>query len=232
VSAAGTGNAAVREAWLEAKLRAIPPGSRILDAGAGEGQHRRFCAHLDYVAQDFARYDGQGDGRGLQTGSWDRSRLDIVSDITAIPLPDGSFDAVLCVEVFEHLPDPVGAIREFARLLRAGGDLLITAPFCSLTHFAPYHFTSGFSAYFYERHLPAHGFAVREIAPNGNFFEYVAQEVRRIPEVARRFAGGGPTLTGKLAARALLGMLGRLSRRDRGSSELLCFGHHVHAVRS
>jgi 2-polyprenyl-3-methyl-5-hydroxy-6-metoxy-1,4-benzoquinol methylase len=46
----------------------------------------------------------------------------------------------MCVEVFEHLPEPIKAVEEFARLFKPGGYLILTAPFCSLTHFAPLSF--------------------------------------------------------------------------------------------
>ncbi len=183
----GTKNLSTREAWLEKTLKNIPEGSRILDAGAGELKYRQFCLHLNYVSQDFAQYDGKGDKKGLQTSAWDQSKLDIVSDITSIPEPDESFDAVMCIEVFEHLPEPVKAIKEFARLLKPGGHLIITAPFCSLTHFAPYHFHTGFNRYFYEKHLPDNGFEIIELRENGNFFEYLAQEIRRVPSVAKTY---------------------------------------------
>ena len=121
-----------------------------------------------HVAQDFGRYNGKGDGKGLQAGHWNQEGLDIVADITSIPEPDGSFQAVMCVEVLEHIPEPIKALREFRRLLATGGYLIITAPFCSLTHFAPYHFYTGFNRYFYEKHLPEHGFEILELAPNDN----------------------------------------------------------------
>ena len=76
---------------------------------------------------------------GLQTGEWDTSRIDLVSDITEIPAPDASFDAILCSEVLEHIPEPTHALDEFMRLLRPGGTLILSAPFASLVHFAPYH---------------------------------------------------------------------------------------------
>jgi len=227
----GTTNESNRLKWLSQVLAEIPAGARLLDAGAGEQKFKPFCAHLDYVAQDFGEYDGKGDNIGLQTGTWDQSKLDIVSDITAIPRPDASFDAVLCVEVLEHLPDPLSALREFSRLLKAGGQLIVTAPFCSLTHFAPYHFCTGFSRYFYAVHLPALGFSIVDMQENGNFFEYLAQEIRRLPEIATRYASDSPSESELAAQQDLLGMLERLSAKDSKSSELLNFGYHVKATR-
>ena len=64
----GKNNLSTREAWLENTLKKIPPGKRILDAGAGELQYKKFCAHLDYVSQDFGQYDGGGDHSGFQMG--------------------------------------------------------------------------------------------------------------------------------------------------------------------
>ena len=224
----GTQNQSNREAWLERTLKQVPVGSRILDAGAGEQQYKRFCSHLEYVSQDFAQYDGMGDGAGLQTGNWDQSTLDIICDITAIPEPDESFDAIMCIEVFEHLPDPIKAIQEFARLLKPDGHLILTAPFCSLTHFAPYHFYTGFNRYFYETHLPAYGFEIVDLQANGNFFEYLAQEIRRIPRMAKRYVDGHASFLESLAMKMSLKMLARFSKKDTGSSELLHFGCHVH----
>lgn len=224
----GTNNEATRVAWIEKTLKKIPAGLTILDAGAGESQYKKFCSHLKYIAQDFGQYDGKGDA-GLQTGTWDNSKLDIVSDITEIPLPDASVDAIMCTEVLEHVPDPVSAVKEFTRLLKPGGFLLITTPFTSLTHFAPYHFASGLSPYFYEHHLKEQGFQIDDLQLNGNFFEFVAQENRRMKTVAKKYAGVKLTLFDRLIIHLNLSILERLTRRDKGSSELLCFGVHVFA---
>jgi SAM-dependent methyltransferase len=227
----GTKNATTRDTWVAEVLAALPPGARLLDAGAGECQYKKHCRHLKYVAQDVAVYDGKGEA-GLQTGSWDFSQIDIVSDILDIPEPDASFDAVLCTEVLEHLPDPVRALDEMARLLRPGGMFIITAPFWSLTHFAPYHYATGFNRYFYEFHLGRLGFDIVDMIPNGNFFECVGQELRRVTEMAQRFAGGDkPTRLELHAMQIVLGMIERMSVRDIGSSEMLHFDYQVRAVK-
>ena len=147
-------NEEFRNQWLARKLGEITSGLRLLDAGAGELRNKFLCAHLNYVSQDVCQYEGSGDGKGLHTGDWDTSNIDIVCDIVNIPEPDDSFDVILCSEVFEHLPDPLTALDEFSRLLKPGGKLIITAPFSSLVHFAPYHYATGFSRYWYEYHLP------------------------------------------------------------------------------
>src|SRR5674476_1266665 len=72
---------------------------------------------------------GGAPDEGLQTKGWDTTRIDLVSDITAIPAPDASFDAILCSEVLEHVPEPTHALDEFTRLLKPGGVLILTAPF-------------------------------------------------------------------------------------------------------
>lgn len=225
----GTQNKANRDAWLEHTLADIPPGQRILDAGAGELQYKRFCAHLDYVSQDFAQYDGRGDGSGLQKGAWDQSQLDIVCDITSIPEPDASFDAAMCIEVLEHLPDPIRALRELTRLLRPGGTLIITAPFCCLTHFAPHFYYTGYSPYFYEYWLGVLGFEIEDMQWNGSYFEYLAQELRRLPQIGKNHAGMTPTWLERNAINVVLGLLNRLSRHDKGSEELLAYGLQIRA---
>lgn len=224
----GTTNEAIREKWIEQTLKKIPEGLTILDAGAGECQFKKFCGHLKYISQDFAQYHGEGE-IGLQMGSWDNSKLDIISDILSIPLPDHSVDAVMCTEVLEHIPDPLRAIKEFNRLIKPGGYLLITAPFVSLTHFAPYHFATGLSRFFYEKHLPENNFEISDMDFNGNFFEFVAQETRRIKAVAARYSGKRLNIFQKIVIHLNLLLLQNLSKKDKGSSELLCYGIHVFA---
>lgn len=224
----GTTNGAVREEWIKNTLLKIPQGAKLLDAGAGECTYKPYCEHLTYISQDFGQYDGKGEV-GLQTGVWDNSKLDIVSDITEIPLPDHSVDAIMCTEVFEHIPDPIAAMKEFKRLVRPGGNLLITSPFCSLTHFAPYHFYTGFNRYFYEKHLADNDFEIIELQTNGNYFEYIGQEIHRIGHMAQRYAGSKVSILDRIFFQGTLWVLQRLSKRNNNSEELLNYGIHVFA---
>ncbi|HKA13789.1 MAG TPA: class I SAM-dependent methyltransferase [Myxococcota bacterium] len=232
VTGVGTTNERDRESWIRRQLEALPAGWRLLDAGAGEAPYRKYCGHLEYVSQDFARYVPSMDPTGLQMKEWSYPKHDIVSDIAAIPEPDASFDAVLCAEVLEHLPEPLSAVRELSRLLKPDGVLILTAPFASLTHFAPYHFASGFSRFWYEAHLPALGVRIEEIAPNGSYFDFLAQELRRLPEIAQRYASRAPGLRERIGMRLLLDALEGCAGSDAGSAELLCFGFHVRGRKS
>jgi SAM-dependent methyltransferase len=218
----------IRFNWVVSQLAMLRKGDRILDAGAGELKFKPYCEHLEYVSQDFGQYDGDGDGRGLQTEKWDNSEIDIVSDITKVPVQQEAFDAILRTEVFEHIPDAIAAVREFSRILKPGGTLLITAPFNSLSHFAPYHFC-GYNRYWYEYHLPANGLEIEVIDHNGSWFKFIAQELRRSRFVGRKYSSGLLGLVTRVASIPLLILLTLLAKRDSGSQELLCFGFMVRA---
>lgn len=220
----------VRVQWVKKNLLRISAGNKILDAGAGELRFKPDCEHLDYTSQDFGQYEGTGD-QGLQTGNWDNSRLDIISDITEIPVSDNFFDALLCTEVFEHIPDAVSALQEFKRILKPGGVLLITAPFASLTHFAPYHFC-GYNRYWYEYHLPKIGFDIEVIESNGSWFYFIAQELRRSRFIGAKYSSRLLGLLTRISVIPIIFLLSLLSRFDRGSQEALCFGYMVRAVKS
>lgn len=159
-----------RDRFVQEVAARLPAGSRVLDAGAGPCKYRPLFAHCQYESQDFGQYTGSE----LKYG-----QIDHVSDITAIPVADASFDCVICTEVIEHVPHPDRVIAELARVLKPGGILALTAPFTSGTHMAPYHFFAGFSPYWYRHFLEAAGMRVESCRPNGGFFKLYGQESGR-----------------------------------------------------
>ncbi|MBI2613574.1 MAG: class I SAM-dependent methyltransferase [Candidatus Levybacteria bacterium] len=175
-----------REKWVAKELTKLPKNSTILDAGAGECQYKKYCQHLKYTSQDFNQYDGKGDKKGIQTGKRDFSKIDIVSDIVNMPIESGKFDSSLCIEVFEHLPRPLDALKELSRVTKKGGSLILTAPFASLTHYSPYFFYSGFSSNFYKENLPKYGFQIEKTYTYGNYFDFITLEIIRTPLVLWR----------------------------------------------
>jgi SAM-dependent methyltransferase len=219
-----------RQAWLKVNLAALHQGARLLDAGAGELKNRKHCCHLDYVSQDSCQYQGAegAPNEGLQTQAWDTTRIDLVSDITAIPAPDASFDAILCSEVLEHVPEPSHALDEFTRLLKPGGVLILSAPFASNVHMAPYHYCSGFSKYWYEHHLAQRGFRIKSLIANGDWYALLLQEITRLGGLERQRGNWSWPVA---YAYALLGLIYFRLRGKVRAEDLACFGWQCVAVK-
>jgi uncharacterized protein YbaR (Trm112 family) len=65
---------------------------------------------------------------------------DIVGDAHRLPFADEVFEAVLCLNTFEHLHDPQVAAMELRRVLKPGGRILLQTAFLQPLHEEPYHF--------------------------------------------------------------------------------------------
>lgn len=107
------------DARLSALVRALGPleGLRVLDLGCGKG---RFASRL---ADAGARVIGLDISSAMLAEAVDLAR--VRASARRLPFADASFDAVVAVEVFEHLPDIAGTLDELARVLRPGGRLAI-----------------------------------------------------------------------------------------------------------
>jgi SAM-dependent methyltransferase len=220
-----------RKQWVAACASRLPAGTRVLDAGAGIGQYRPLFAHCDYKAHDFAK-------EPQTVGQY--TPLDYESDILDIPVPDHSFDVVLCTEVLEHVPEPIKAVRELARVLRPGGILMLTAPFGCVLHQEPYIFYSGYTEYWYRRFLGEAGCDVLSVAANQGFFSLFGDYAQWLSELIR------PRQTRKeplrirlvlavvwLCSRPAVRVLAPLGRwlDSRGFGAVGTVGYHVIAVR-
>ena len=62
------------------------------------------------------------------TGDLFQDDVDLKLDVTALDLPDGSFDAVICSHVLEHVEDDAAAMRELCRITAPGGWCLVMVP--------------------------------------------------------------------------------------------------------
>ena len=62
------------------------------------------------------------------TADLDPEGVDVQLDITAMPFEDGSFDAILCSHVLEHVADDRAAMSELHRVLMPGGWALVLVP--------------------------------------------------------------------------------------------------------
>jgi SAM-dependent methyltransferase len=116
-------------AFLQRTLREwVKPGMRLADVGCGEQPLRTLITSLG------AHYTGIDVHQNL------KGVVDVVADITDMPLPDRSFDLVLCTEVLEHVSNTYAAFAELTRLCKPGGTVILTTPFCYPLHEEPYDF--------------------------------------------------------------------------------------------
>ncbi|MBV8210701.1 MAG: class I SAM-dependent methyltransferase [Burkholderiaceae bacterium] len=162
-----------RDRWVEGEAAHQAAGSRVLDVGAGSAPYRQLFSHCEYKTQDFAQLQPSQ----LRDGSY--GAIDYVCDATSIPVADASFDVIVCTEVLEHVPEPTMVLREFARILRPGGRVLLSAPLGSGIHQEPHHYFGGFTPWWYQRVLTQEGFDSIVIEPNGGSFRFFGQEAVR-----------------------------------------------------
>ena len=112
-------------------------------------------------------------------------------------------------------------------MLKPGGNLILTAPFCSITHQAPYFYHTGYSQFFYEYWCRELNLTILELEENGNYFEYLAQEVSRINTISGQFSNRKMNYIERRSISILLAYLEKCSKDDVGSKGLLCYGYHL-----
>ncbi len=115
----------------------LPDGARILDLGCGRGRHLHGLywheRAYDVVGLDLDETDLGAAIDGFfelppPPGEPPRSAVFSVGDAEALPFDDHSFDAVICSEVLEHLPDVDAALAEITRVLKPGGRFACSVP--------------------------------------------------------------------------------------------------------
>lgn len=101
-------------------LLANAPTGRLLDVPAGEGAlaKRLVDAGFEVSCCDLYPQIFKLDGVEISLGDLDGS----------LPFESDSFEYVVCVEGLEHIENPANAIREFGRLLKLGGTLIVSVP--------------------------------------------------------------------------------------------------------
>jgi len=111
-------------------IRLLKPksGERILDAGCGIG---------DYSFELAAKYgclvvgiDIDNEDIKLATKMAKKARLSKVTfiegDITNLPFPDNMFDKIIILDVIQSIPDDKKVLNELFRIIKKGGNLIIT----------------------------------------------------------------------------------------------------------
>lgn len=118
---------AVRRRRLVRTALGASPGERILDVGCGPGF---YCAELVSEVGPGGRIVGlDSSPQMLELAACRCEGHDNVefheADATMLPVADGQFDAALCVQVIEYVPDFPAALGELHRALRPGGRVVV-----------------------------------------------------------------------------------------------------------
>lgn len=105
------------------KLLDLPSGGVILDAGGGTGRVARYLGekggHVVVADISLPMLQQAGKKNGLSP---------LCSNSEALPFTDASIDRVFMVDALHHVADQAGTIREFFRVLKVGGRIVIEEP--------------------------------------------------------------------------------------------------------
>jgi len=107
---------------VEAITSAVPPG-RALDAACGTGRHAAHLAHTHEVTG----VDGSPEMLAVAREKVPGAEF-IEADLCGIPLPDASFDVVVCALALCHFADLGPPVNELARLAKQGATVVFTDP--------------------------------------------------------------------------------------------------------
>ncbi|HYD44067.1 MAG TPA: class I SAM-dependent methyltransferase [Phenylobacterium sp.] len=118
-----------RRLLLEARIRRRLPqvGGRVLVIGAGHDPYRDFLDAADWVVS--TDIDAEVGAPAC------------LADAHQLPFADESFDAVVALEVFEHLHSPQAASAEMLRVMRKGSLGIVSIPFMFHVHGDPNDYT-------------------------------------------------------------------------------------------
>lgn len=193
--------------WRRAVLKAVDakPGERILDIAAGTGTSSEPFADngVHVVPADFSL--GM-----LRVGKKRRDDLGFTAaDAMRLPFADESFDAVTMSFGLRNVADVDEALREFARVTRPGGRLVV----CEFSQPVNKAFGKVYREYLMEA-LPR---VARKVSSNPESYVYLAESIQAWPdqrELATRVAGAG---WGDVAWRNLSGGIVALHRGTKQS---------------
>jgi SAM-dependent methyltransferase len=108
--------------FVEARVKPLNPEALILDIGAGRGDFGEIFSGRKTIALEIVPYP----------------EIDLVCDLgSCVPFRENTFDLVTLLNVCEHVPDPKALLAIVFRLLKPGGQALITIPFLLKIHQAP-----------------------------------------------------------------------------------------------
>ncbi|SCE65479.1 demethylmenaquinone methyltransferase / 2-methoxy-6-polyprenyl-1,4-benzoquinol methylase [Micromonospora viridifaciens] len=191
--------------WRRATRAALGlrPGERVLDVGAGTGVSTEELAHSGAYAVGADLSLGM-----LYAGKRTRPQVPLLAgDALRLPFADASFDAVTISFALRNVNDTDAALREFARVTRPGGRLVV----CEFSTPVNPAFRTVYLSYLM-RSLPA---VARAVSSNPDAYVYLAESIRAWPDQPALAARIGAAGWSRVAWRNLTGGIVALHRAVR-----------------
>jgi ubiquinone/menaquinone biosynthesis C-methylase UbiE len=117
------------DTFVRAALRFADPSARLLDVGTGPASLPVKMAlkrkDIALVGVDLSETMLATARKGIATRGLEKRVVLRQASARKLPFPDGSFDLVVSNSLLHHLPDPVPALDEMARVLAPGGSVFI-----------------------------------------------------------------------------------------------------------
>lgn len=123
---AGQFSATRKFIWEDFKplMEHVSAGDKVLDAGCGNG---RLIESLREKKIEYAGLDLSDELIAIAQHQYPKMNF-VVGNILDLPFPNGTFDVVFCIATLHHLPSEqlrLRAIRQFYKVLRSGGQLIV-----------------------------------------------------------------------------------------------------------
>ena len=159
---------------LEEQIRSFLPKQpgKVLDVGGGDGKRYR---HL-FDSQEFISVDIDP-----------QTSPNIVASCENLPFSEATFDTILSSQMLEHVTSPEKCLGEIYRVLKPGGNFILTVPMTNEMHAEPNDFWR-FTKYGIELLCTSSGFKIKGNKQRGGYHCTVTQmRIRKLIDTYRPF---------------------------------------------
>lgn len=151
--------------FLFENIQIFPDSSKIIDIGGYQNKQRGFFSINKYNID-------------VKTANIDNNtNPDILCDATNIPVADNTFDGAVITEVLEHVSNPEKMLEEARRIIKPGGQVLITVPFLYPQHADPYDY-GRYTESYWRQLADRLKFEIAKLEYQGNIYAVIADLIK------------------------------------------------------